>query len=76
MTLIQPLFCRYDRAVRCVKGQVLIKELLLGALPELPEQFDAKMEALYQIYMELGHEDWAEGMTGEHKRLGEGWGEG
>lgn len=54
----------YSRAVRCVKGQALVKELLLNSLPELPDQFEPKMEALYNLYLDLGHDDWAADMTG------------
>eukprot|EP01038_Epipyxis_sp_PR26KG_P009954 gene9954-13387_t len=53
----------FTKAVTFNKGQILIKELLLNALPELPEVFDERMEKVYELYLQLGHEEWADTMS-------------
>ena len=55
---------RYDRAITFKKGQMLIKELLVNALPELPENIDERMVLIHQLYHDTGHNDWALQMEG------------
>ena len=40
---------RYNKAITLKKGQQLIKDLLVGALPELPENFDERMELIHKV---------------------------
>lgn len=53
---------KYDRAITFDKGQILIKELLLSGLPELPDTFDERMELIHELYLKTGHVEWAESM--------------
>lgn len=57
----------YSKAMNTKKGQVLIKTMLLQALPQLPNNFDEKMEAYYQLYLQLGYEEWANDLAGKEK---------
>ena len=46
------------RGVKSSKGQVVINQIILEALPTAPEEFEERMEWLYQLYGRYGHEDW------------------
>jgi hypothetical protein len=38
---------------------MILLELLIGSVPQLPTEFSEKMEAINEIYRRTGHEDWA-----------------
>lgn len=48
------------KAVTLDKGQKLVKELLLSALPLMPESFEERMKRVRELYHSLGHDEWAE----------------
>ena len=46
------------RGVKTSKGQTVINQIILDALPTAPEDFNERLEWLYQLYVQYGHEDW------------------
>jgi MFS family permease len=59
----------YDKAIQTRKGQQVMKELLLQSLPSLPDTFDDRMEAIYQLYQNLGHDEWAHDLAGKNENF-------
>ena len=49
----------WSTAMRSKKGQILLHEILLNALPQLPTDFEEKMMVLNGLFDKTGHEDWA-----------------
>jgi len=43
--------------------QQLVKEIFMNSLPILPDTFDERMEAIYQLVLQLGHLDWADDLA-------------
>lgn len=60
---------RWTKAYTLEKGQILMKDLIEKSLPVLPELFEDRMETVYQLYIENGHEDWAYGLANHVESL-------
>ena len=60
---------RWNKAYTLEKGQILMKNLIEKALPVLPELFEDRMETVYQLYIDNGHEDWAYGLANHVESL-------
>lgn len=45
--------------VRSEKGQIVLNQIIIDSLPSAPDDFDERMEWLYQLYGRYGHEDWS-----------------
>lgn len=49
----------FNRALTSKKGHMLLLEIILDAIPDLPYQFDDRMLELKKLFVQYGHEDWA-----------------
>lgn len=53
----------FSRALTSKKGQMLLLEIILDAIPDLPEQFEERMVEVRKLFVQYGHEDWAQEMA-------------